>query len=179
MQVTYLTILIGDFARAVIVRFLNYCWCWDLEAGFVSTCALLCVSVYICEFYFKYLNDWYIYFLFFTNKHNTVSLSCASNTSFLNISALKWLNVHYMMVNKNGFKYLLMYRFHAIQLLLNTVWVQHSSYWILFNLIPYNDIWQDSWSLTFSDTGHCKENLITERETLSQREEKHNKCGSY
>lgn len=38
MQVTYLTILIGDFLRAVIVRFLNYCWCWDLEAGFVSTC---------------------------------------------------------------------------------------------------------------------------------------------
>lgn len=36
MQVTYLTILIGDFLRAVIVRFLNYCWCWDLEAGFVS-----------------------------------------------------------------------------------------------------------------------------------------------
>ncbi|KAI4821358.1 hypothetical protein KUCAC02_029292 [Chaenocephalus aceratus] len=36
MQVTYLTILIGDFARAFIVRFLNYCWCWDLEAGFPS-----------------------------------------------------------------------------------------------------------------------------------------------
>lgn len=36
IQVTYLTILIGDFLRAVIVRFLNYCWCWDLEAGFVS-----------------------------------------------------------------------------------------------------------------------------------------------
>uniref|UniRef100_A0A671KKF3 Transmembrane channel-like protein n=1 Tax=Sinocyclocheilus anshuiensis TaxID=1608454 RepID=A0A671KKF3_9TELE len=35
-QVTYLTILIGDFLRAVIVRFLNYCWCWDLEAGFPS-----------------------------------------------------------------------------------------------------------------------------------------------
>ncbi|TKS84175.1 Transmembrane channel-like protein 2 [Collichthys lucidus] len=33
IQVSYLTILIGDFARAVIVRFLNYCWCWDLEAG--------------------------------------------------------------------------------------------------------------------------------------------------
>ena len=39
IQVTYLTILIGDFARAVIVRFLNYCWCWDLEAGFVSLTA--------------------------------------------------------------------------------------------------------------------------------------------
>lgn len=38
IQVTYLTILVGDFARAVIVRFLNYCWCWDLEAGFVSLC---------------------------------------------------------------------------------------------------------------------------------------------
>uniref|UniRef100_A0A3Q1B493 Transmembrane channel-like protein n=1 Tax=Amphiprion ocellaris TaxID=80972 RepID=A0A3Q1B493_AMPOC len=36
VQVSYLTILIGDFARAVIVRFLNYCWCWDLEAGFPS-----------------------------------------------------------------------------------------------------------------------------------------------
>ncbi|XP_039875768.1 transmembrane channel-like protein 2-B [Simochromis diagramma] len=36
MQVTFLTILIGDFARAIIVRFLNYCWCWDLEAGFPS-----------------------------------------------------------------------------------------------------------------------------------------------
>uniref|UniRef100_A0A671QLF3 Transmembrane channel-like protein n=1 Tax=Sinocyclocheilus anshuiensis TaxID=1608454 RepID=A0A671QLF3_9TELE len=33
IQVTYLTILIGDFLRALIVRFLNYCWCWDLEAG--------------------------------------------------------------------------------------------------------------------------------------------------
>ncbi|KAJ1206856.1 hypothetical protein NDU88_002251 [Pleurodeles waltl] len=36
IQVTYLTILIGDFFRAVIVRYLNYCWCWDLEAGFPS-----------------------------------------------------------------------------------------------------------------------------------------------
>lgn len=36
IQVTYLTILIGDFARAVIVRFLNYCWCWDLEAPYVG-----------------------------------------------------------------------------------------------------------------------------------------------
>ncbi|XP_056312885.1 transmembrane channel-like protein 2-B [Danio aesculapii] len=36
IQVTYLTILIGDFLRALIVRFLNYCWCWDLEAGFPS-----------------------------------------------------------------------------------------------------------------------------------------------
>lgn len=36
IQVSYLTILVGDFLRAVIVRFLNYCWCWDLEAGFVS-----------------------------------------------------------------------------------------------------------------------------------------------
>ncbi|KAG7264519.1 hypothetical protein CRUP_001753, partial [Coryphaenoides rupestris] len=34
IQVNYLTILIGDFLRAVLVRFLNYCWCWDLEAGF-------------------------------------------------------------------------------------------------------------------------------------------------
>ncbi|XP_028435012.1 transmembrane channel-like protein 2-B, partial [Perca flavescens] len=36
IQVTYLTILVGDLLRAVIVRFLNYCWCWDLEAGFPS-----------------------------------------------------------------------------------------------------------------------------------------------
>ncbi|CAL8346981.1 unnamed protein product [Lota lota] len=36
IQVTFLTILIGDFLRAVLVRFLNYCWCWDLEAGFPS-----------------------------------------------------------------------------------------------------------------------------------------------
>ncbi|XP_029617772.1 transmembrane channel-like protein 2-A [Salmo trutta] len=36
IQVTYMTILIGDFLRAMIVRFLNYCWCWDLEAGFPS-----------------------------------------------------------------------------------------------------------------------------------------------
>ncbi|KAK2837519.1 hypothetical protein Q5P01_014731 [Channa striata] len=36
VQVAYLMILIGDFLRAVLVRFLNYCWCWDLEAGFPS-----------------------------------------------------------------------------------------------------------------------------------------------
>lgn len=33
---TYITLLIGDFLRAVLVRFLNNCWCWDLEFGFVS-----------------------------------------------------------------------------------------------------------------------------------------------
>ncbi|KAI4821357.1 hypothetical protein KUCAC02_029291 [Chaenocephalus aceratus] len=33
---TYITLLIGDFLRAMLVRFLNYCWCWDLEAGFPS-----------------------------------------------------------------------------------------------------------------------------------------------
>ncbi|XP_030273281.1 transmembrane channel-like protein 1 isoform X3 [Sparus aurata] len=33
---TYITLLIGDFLRAVFVRFLNHCWCWDLEAGFPS-----------------------------------------------------------------------------------------------------------------------------------------------
>ncbi|XP_075437822.1 transmembrane channel-like protein 2, partial [Ascaphus truei] len=32
--VTYVTILVGDFLRACFVRFMNYCWCWDLEAGF-------------------------------------------------------------------------------------------------------------------------------------------------
>ncbi|NXH10554.1 TMC2 protein, partial [Bucco capensis] len=34
--VTYITILVGDFIRACFVRFVNYCWCWDLEAGFPS-----------------------------------------------------------------------------------------------------------------------------------------------
>uniref|UniRef100_UPI003D7D4A0F transmembrane channel-like protein 1 isoform 3 n=1 Tax=Danio rerio TaxID=7955 RepID=UPI003D7D4A0F len=33
---TYITLLIGDFMRAVLVRFLNNCWCWDLEYGFPS-----------------------------------------------------------------------------------------------------------------------------------------------
>ncbi|KAM9743633.1 transmembrane channel-like protein 1 [Menidia menidia] len=33
---TYITLLIGDFLRALLVRFLNHCWCWDLEAGFPS-----------------------------------------------------------------------------------------------------------------------------------------------
>lgn len=61
IQVTYLTILVGDFARAVIVRFLNYCWCWDLEAGFVSTrsvCQWVMVSVCtLCGlFLFVWLN---------------------------------------------------------------------------------------------------------------------------
>ncbi|XP_029471766.1 transmembrane channel-like protein 2-A [Rhinatrema bivittatum] len=36
IEVTYITILVGEVLRAVIVRFLNYCWCWDLEAGFPS-----------------------------------------------------------------------------------------------------------------------------------------------
>ncbi|XP_050795674.1 transmembrane channel-like protein 2 [Gopherus flavomarginatus] len=34
--VTYVIILVGDFIRACFVRFVNYCWCWDLEAGFPS-----------------------------------------------------------------------------------------------------------------------------------------------
>ncbi|XP_053158852.1 transmembrane channel-like protein 1 isoform X2 [Hemicordylus capensis] len=33
---TYVTILIGDFLKAVFVRFFNYCWCWDLEYGYPS-----------------------------------------------------------------------------------------------------------------------------------------------
>ncbi|XP_055489061.1 transmembrane channel-like protein 1 [Leucoraja erinacea] len=33
---TVITILVGDFFRAVFVRFVNYCWCWDLEYGFPS-----------------------------------------------------------------------------------------------------------------------------------------------
>eukprot|EP00069_Balaena_mysticetus_P012500 bmy_07649T0 len=36
MLVTCITILLGDFLRACFVRFMNYCWCWDLEAGFPS-----------------------------------------------------------------------------------------------------------------------------------------------
>uniref|UniRef100_A0A8C3UKN2 Transmembrane channel-like protein n=1 Tax=Catharus ustulatus TaxID=91951 RepID=A0A8C3UKN2_CATUS len=36
MMTTYITIMIGDFLRAVFVRFFNYCWCWDLEYGFPS-----------------------------------------------------------------------------------------------------------------------------------------------
>ncbi|XP_006874924.1 PREDICTED: transmembrane channel-like protein 2 [Chrysochloris asiatica] len=36
MLVSYITILLGDFLRACFVRFMNYCWCWDLEAGFPS-----------------------------------------------------------------------------------------------------------------------------------------------
>ncbi|XP_075924226.1 transmembrane channel-like protein 1 [Petromyzon marinus] len=33
---TYVTILVGDFGRAVFVRLFNHCWCWDLEYGFPS-----------------------------------------------------------------------------------------------------------------------------------------------
>ncbi|KAG8130643.1 hypothetical protein E2320_017244, partial [Naja naja] len=33
---TYITILIGDFLKAVFVRVFNHCWCWDLEYGFPS-----------------------------------------------------------------------------------------------------------------------------------------------
>lgn len=49
---TYITLLIGDFLRAVLVRFLNYCWCWDLEAGFVSHlfCHLFVTLNLECEF---------------------------------------------------------------------------------------------------------------------------------
>ncbi|NXD08698.1 TMC2 protein, partial [Nothocercus nigrocapillus] len=38
--VTFVTILVGDFIRACFVRFVNYCWCWDLEAGFVISYAI-------------------------------------------------------------------------------------------------------------------------------------------
>ncbi|KAA0716972.1 Transmembrane channel-like protein 1 [Triplophysa tibetana] len=40
---TYITLLIGDFFRAVLVRFLNNCWCWDLEYGFCW--AVMCCNV--------------------------------------------------------------------------------------------------------------------------------------
>uniref|UniRef100_A0A8C4QJE5 Transmembrane channel-like protein n=1 Tax=Eptatretus burgeri TaxID=7764 RepID=A0A8C4QJE5_EPTBU len=33
---TYVTIMLGDFVRALFVRVFNYCWCWDLEYGFPS-----------------------------------------------------------------------------------------------------------------------------------------------
>ncbi|XP_023658975.2 transmembrane channel-like protein 2-B [Paramormyrops kingsleyae] len=36
IELAYLTILFSDFLRALLVRYLNYCWCWDLEAGFPS-----------------------------------------------------------------------------------------------------------------------------------------------
>lgn len=58
IQVTYLTILVGDFLRAVIVRFLNYCWCWDLEAGFVSRLLVVYVnnrSLCLCVHYVSFL----------------------------------------------------------------------------------------------------------------------------
>uniref|UniRef100_A0A8D1PE58 Transmembrane channel-like protein n=1 Tax=Sus scrofa TaxID=9823 RepID=A0A8D1PE58_PIG len=49
MLVTYITILLGDFLRACFVRFMNYCWCWDLEAGFVGHCFRdLLISGLIC-----------------------------------------------------------------------------------------------------------------------------------
>ncbi|XP_055489059.1 transmembrane channel-like protein 2-B [Leucoraja erinacea] len=34
--VNYGSIFVGDFLRALFVRFVNYCWCWDLEYGFPS-----------------------------------------------------------------------------------------------------------------------------------------------
>lgn len=47
MLVTYITILLGDFLRACFVRFMNYCWCWDLEAGFVChTSQTLCRKLF-------------------------------------------------------------------------------------------------------------------------------------
>ena len=60
---TYITLLIGDFLRAVLVRFLNYCWCWDLEAGFVShLCPVITVTVPLkCHY---------------TIKMGTISFSC-------------------------------------------------------------------------------------------------------
>ncbi|KAB5528328.1 hypothetical protein PHYPO_G00139000 [Pangasianodon hypophthalmus] len=30
----YIVLLINDFFRAVVIRFLNHCWCWDLEYSF-------------------------------------------------------------------------------------------------------------------------------------------------
>ncbi|ELK04029.1 Transmembrane channel-like protein 2 [Pteropus alecto] len=44
MLVTYITILLGDFLRACFVRFMNYCWCWDLEAGFANQVCGFCPS---------------------------------------------------------------------------------------------------------------------------------------
>lgn len=32
----YIVLLINDFTRSVVIRFLNHCWCWDLEYSFVS-----------------------------------------------------------------------------------------------------------------------------------------------
>ncbi|XP_060763994.1 transmembrane channel-like protein 1 [Neoarius graeffei] len=30
----YIVLLINDFTRSVVIRFLNHCWCWDLEYSF-------------------------------------------------------------------------------------------------------------------------------------------------
>lgn len=43
---TYVTILVGDFLRACFVRFCNYCWCWDLEYGYVSMIFTFLLSDY-------------------------------------------------------------------------------------------------------------------------------------
>lgn len=32
----YVVLLINDFGRAVVIRYLNDYWCWDLEYTFVS-----------------------------------------------------------------------------------------------------------------------------------------------
>ncbi|XP_076855152.1 transmembrane channel-like protein 2-B [Brachyhypopomus gauderio] len=36
LQVAYLSILVSDIIRGLLVRYLNYCWCWDLEAIYPS-----------------------------------------------------------------------------------------------------------------------------------------------
>lgn len=48
---TYVTILVGDFLRACFVRFCNYCWCWDLEYGYVSMILISLLSDYYFVFH--------------------------------------------------------------------------------------------------------------------------------
>lgn len=40
----FIVLLVNDFLRAVVIRFLNHCWCWDLEYTFVSVQAILSVQ---------------------------------------------------------------------------------------------------------------------------------------
>lgn len=55
---TYVTILIGDFLRACFVRFCNYCWCWDLEYGYVSMVLTSPLSDFCSVIHLHTLHEW-------------------------------------------------------------------------------------------------------------------------